>query len=49
MEIINLFKRMVQIRTMPVCENRLILPPVCPCLWNSAPEILKVQFWVPLQ
>ena len=33
----------------PVCKNKLILPPVCPQLWNSAPEILKGQFWVPLQ
>ena len=24
-------------------------PPVCPQLWNSAPEILKRQFLVPLQ
>ena len=28
----------------PVCKNRLILPPVCPQLRNSAPEILKGQF-----
>ena len=37
----------------PVCKNRLILPPVCSWLWNSAPEILSNsemsvwQFWVP--
>ena len=34
----------------PVCKNWLILPPVCPWLWISAPEILKGQLWrVPLQ
>ena len=32
-----------------VKTDYLILPPVCLQLWNSAPEILKGQFWVPLQ
>ena len=29
-------------------KYRLILSPVCPWLWNSAPAILKGRFWVPL-
>ena len=30
-------------------NSAAFLPQVCSWFWNSAPEILKGQFWVPLQ